>query len=80
MRGGSARSLEETEGASPGAPVAHFSPQSKSVVNGVASRVKYTAAGKPGKFFRTKGRLFFTVTYLYSYAKLRNVKNHYSNR
>ena len=51
VHGGSARSLEETEGASPGAPGCAFSPQSKSVVNGVTNRVKYTATGKPGKLF-----------------------------
>ena len=50
VRGGSARSLEEREGKSPGAPVARYPPpppQSMSVVKGVTNRVEYTAAGKP---------------------------------
>ena len=47
MRGGSARSLEEREGKSPGAPVARYPPRSMSVVKEVTNRVEYTAAGKP---------------------------------
>ena len=47
VRGGSARSLEEREGKSPGAPVARYPPRSMSVVKEVTNRVEYTAAGKP---------------------------------
>ena len=47
VRGGSARSLEEREGKSPGAPVARYPPGSMSVVKEVTNRVEYTAAGKP---------------------------------